>query len=76
MTGRSGTWPGSWIAACAAAFALLHAGAGLAEGLAQVKGVTSALPDGTPSRDYLKRLRALENQARVERKGAWARSSK
>jgi len=48
----------------------------LAEGLAQVKGVTSALPDGTPSRDYLKRLRALENQARVERKGAWAKSSK
>jgi endonuclease YncB( thermonuclease family) len=48
----------------------------LAEGLARVKGVTTALPDGTPSRTYLGRLRALENQARVERKGVWARSSK
>lgn len=48
----------------------------LAEGLAQVKGVTTALPDGTKSRDHLARLRALESQARIERKGAWARSSR
>jgi endonuclease YncB( thermonuclease family) len=48
----------------------------LAEGLARVKGVTTALPDGTSSRAYLPRLRALESQARAERKGAWARSLK
>lgn len=48
----------------------------LAEGLARVKGVTTALPDGTPSRKYLGRLRALEKQARAERRGVWARSLK
>ena len=48
----------------------------LAEGLARVKGVTTALPDGTPSRNYLGRLRALESQARAERRGLWARSLK
>lgn len=48
----------------------------LAEGLARVKGVTTALPDRTPSRLYVKRLRALEDQARVQRKGVWARSSR
>jgi endonuclease YncB( thermonuclease family) len=48
----------------------------LVEGLGRVKGVTTALPDGTPSRAYLERLRALENQARIERKGAWAHSSR
>ena len=48
----------------------------LAEGLARVKGVTTTLPDGTKSGDYLKKLRALENQARSERRGAWARSLK
>jgi endonuclease YncB( thermonuclease family) len=48
----------------------------LAEGLARVKGVTTTLPDGTRSSEYLKKLRALENQAHNERKGAWARSLK
>lgn len=48
----------------------------LAEGLARVKGVTTVLPDGTPSKAYLGRLHALENQAHVERKGVWARSIK
>jgi endonuclease YncB( thermonuclease family) len=48
----------------------------LAEGLARVKGVTTALPDGTPSRAHLGRLRALESQARAGRRGAWARSLK
>jgi endonuclease YncB( thermonuclease family) len=48
----------------------------LAEGLAQVKGVSTALPDGTKSHDYVARLRALENQARAEHKGVWATSSR
>jgi endonuclease YncB( thermonuclease family) len=48
----------------------------LAEGLARVKGVTTALPDRTKSSEYLKKLRALESQARIERKGVWARSSR
>jgi endonuclease YncB( thermonuclease family) len=48
----------------------------LTEGLARVKGVTTALPDGTKSSEYLKKLRGLESQARIERKGAWARSIK
>jgi endonuclease YncB( thermonuclease family) len=48
----------------------------LAEGLARVKGVTTALPDGTKSSEYLKKLQALESQARIERKGVWARSSR
>jgi endonuclease YncB( thermonuclease family) len=48
----------------------------IAEGLARLKGVTTVLPDGTKSRDYLKSLRALEKQARIERKGAWSRSSR
>lgn len=48
----------------------------LAEGLARLKGVSTTLPDGTKSRDYRKRLQALEKQARIARKGAWAKSSK
>ena len=48
----------------------------LLEGLARVKGVTTTMPDGEKSRDYLKKLRALEDQARVRRKGAWARSTR
>jgi len=48
----------------------------LAEGLARVRGTNTALPDGTKSRDYLKRLQALEGQARIERKGVWARSTR
>jgi hypothetical protein len=39
-----------------------------------VKGTTTALPDGTPSKAYLGRLRALENQAHAERRGVWGRS--
>lgn len=48
----------------------------VAEGLARVKGVTTSLPDGTPSRAYLGRLRDMESRARAERRGVWARSSK
>ena len=48
----------------------------LAEGLARVRGTNTALPDGTKSRDYLKKLQALEGQARIERKGVWARSTR
>ena len=48
----------------------------LLEGLARVKGVTTTMPDGERSRDYLTKLGALEQQARTQRIGAWARSSK
>ena len=48
----------------------------LAEGLARVHGTNTALPDGTKSRDHLRKLEALENQARAQRMGIWARSSR
>jgi len=48
----------------------------VAEGLARVKGVTTSMPDGEKSRDYLKKLQALETQAKQQRKGAWARSTR
>jgi endonuclease YncB( thermonuclease family) len=48
----------------------------LVEGLARPKGVSSAMPDGERSRDYLKKLGALEEQARLQRKGVWARSTR
>jgi len=48
----------------------------LLEGLARVKGVTTTMPDGETSRDYLPKLGALEQQARAQRKGAWARSTR
>lgn len=48
----------------------------LLEGFARVKGVTATMPDGERSRDYLTKLGALEQQARAQRKGAWARSSR
>ncbi len=48
----------------------------LSEGLARVKGVSTTMPDGTKSRDTLNKLRALEGEARAQRKGAWARSTR
>jgi endonuclease YncB( thermonuclease family) len=63
-------------------YGLVHAGGRylhevlLLEGLARPKGVTTTLPDGERSRDYLKKLGALEEQARAQRKGAWARSAR
>ncbi len=53
----------------------LHEGL-VREGLARVKGVTTVLPDGEPSKTYLPKLGALEQQARTQRKGAWARSTR
>lgn len=63
-------------------YGLVHVGGGylhealLVDGLARPKGVTTALPDGEPSREYLKKLGALEQQARTQRKGVWARSTR
>lgn len=63
-------------------YGLVHAGGRylhevlLAEGLARAKGVTTTLPDGERSRDYLVKLGAIEEQARTQRKGAWARSTR
>jgi endonuclease YncB( thermonuclease family) len=48
----------------------------LLEGLAFVKGTSTALPDGEPSKTYLPKLGALEQQARTQRKGVWARSTR
>jgi len=48
----------------------------LLEGLARVKGVTTTMPDGERSRDYLPKLGAFEQQAHMQRKGAWARSTR
>lgn len=45
----------------------------LADGLARVKGVAVNLPSGEKSTNYLKRLKSLEQKARIEKKGAWGR---
>jgi len=63
-------------------YGLVHAGGRylhevlIAEGLARAKGVTTTLPDGERSRDYLVKLGAMEERARVQRKGAWAHSTR
>lgn len=46
------------------------------EGLARVKGFRAILPDGTPAKEHLARLKELERQAKRERRGAWAYSNK
>ncbi|MCU0896930.1 MAG: thermonuclease family protein [Burkholderiales bacterium] len=44
----------------------------VARGLARTKGATARHPAGESARARLQRLRAIEAQARVERRGAWA----
>jgi endonuclease YncB( thermonuclease family) len=44
----------------------------VSQGLARTKGTTSQGPAGEPSRVKLQRLQALEQQARNQRRGAWA----
>lgn len=44
----------------------------VSEGLARTKGVVVNLPTGENSRTYLDKLRALERQARNQRRGIWA----
>lgn len=46
------------------------------EGLARVKGFRAVLPDGTPAKAQLDKLKELEREAKRERKGAWAYSNK
>ncbi len=40
-------------------------------GLARIYGVRTLLPDGRDSRAYLARLKELEEQAKLQRRGAW-----
>lgn len=44
----------------------------VAEGLARAKGVAPTPPSGEKVKTYLARLRALEDEARQARRGAWA----
>lgn len=48
----------------------------LAEGLARTKGVAVNLPTGEKSKIYLEKLRNIERQAKVQRRGAWEHSKK
>ena len=41
-------------------------------GLAGVYGEIVDLPDGTPARDHVQRLKALEREARKQKAGGWA----
>lgn len=45
----------------------------VSEGLARIYGKRVSLPCGTTSREYLALLQALENAAKRERAGGWAR---
>jgi len=54
-------------------------GEGLSEilvsrGLARTKGVLANLPSGEKSKDYVEKLRGLENEAKEKRIGIWAYS--
>ncbi len=56
-------------------------GKGLAEilvsqGLARIKGVFAALPNGEKAKVYAEKLRRLEAEARQKKLGAWAHSKK
>ena len=42
-------------------------------GLARIYGVRTPLPHGKTSREYLAKLKALEEQAKAERLGGWRR---
>lgn len=62
-------------------YAVIHDSAGrdlceslVSAGLARIYGVRTPLPDEESSRDYLSRLRALETEAKSERRGAWAKT--
>ena len=48
----------------------------ISEGLARTKGVAVNLPDGEKSSSHVNRLRKLEAQARQQRRGIWASSTK
>ena len=43
----------------------------VSNGLARIYGARTPLPDGRTSREYLARLRELENAAKVSRRGGW-----
>ena len=42
-------------------------------GLARIYGTRTPLPDGRDSREYLARLRDLENEAKARKRGAWGK---
>jgi len=44
-------------------------------GLARAKGVVAILPERTPAKSYMEKLRSLEAEAREKRRGIWAESS-
>jgi endonuclease YncB( thermonuclease family) len=47
----------------------------VSRGLARAKGVVAILPDGTPAKVYMEKLRSLEAEAREKRRGIWAEST-
>ena len=48
----------------------------VSEGLARTKGSWAKLPTGEKSKDYIHRLRALEDDAKKQKMGVWADSRK
>lgn len=48
----------------------------VSEGMARPKGRIVNLPSGEKSKGYVEKLRSLESDAKKQRKGAWAKSTK
>ena len=47
----------------------------VSRGLARAKGVVAILPNGTPAKVYMEKLRSSEAAAREKRRGVWTESS-
>jgi len=47
----------------------------VSRGLARAKGVVAILPNGTPAKVYMEKLRLSEAEAREKRRGVWTESS-
>ena len=45
----------------------------VSNGLARIYGTRTPLPDRRDSREYLARLRQLENEAKAAKRGAWGK---
>ncbi len=48
----------------------------ISRGLARAKGTVAILPDGTPAKDHMAKLKKLESEAKAKHLGIWALSTK
>lgn len=48
----------------------------VSRGLARAKGTVAILPDGTPAKDHMAKLKKLESEAKEKHLGIWALSTK